>query len=212
MPGYQGTSTRRDTNEFLAALPEAERADINTMAMGEVVSYDPKTQTAVVQPRLSTIVGGETVRAPELQSVPVMYPRAGGLVLHKPLKKGDEVELRFSQRSLDQSADDGSDQPGNRGRMHHISDAVASPSSYSKGKQLANLPADRMHFGSEDGKSGFQVKEDGSFDLVRNGDSLWKVIEDLASAFRDHMNNNTPNDKKAEAQQILDRVAKIKAT
>ena len=69
-----------------------------------------------------------------------------------------------------------------------------------------------MHFGSEDGKSGFQVKEDGSFDLVRNGDSLWKVIEDLATAFRDHMNGTAQNDKKAEAQAILDRVAKIKAT
>lgn len=213
MAGHQGTSTRRDPNEFLAALNESERADIYTNGKGIVVSYDPKTQTAEIQPKLSMVIGGETVRAPTLQSVPISHPRAGGVMMHVPLKAGDEVDLDYSHRPLDEAVEDGKDQVANRaGRMHSLSDATARPAAHSKGKQLANLPADRMHFGSEDGKSGLQIKEDGSFDLVRNGDSLWKVIEDLATAFRDHMNNNTPNDKKAEAQAILDRVAKIKAT
>ncbi|WP_350397625.1 Gp138 family membrane-puncturing spike protein [Methylorubrum podarium] len=213
MAGRQGSSTRRDPQEALAALTEAERADINTTAVGIVRGYDPKTQTATVQPKLSMMIGGEKVRAPELQSVPVMHPRAGGVILHKPPKNGDEVMVHFAQRPLDGAIEDDEDMRGeNTTRMHHISDAVAVPAAHSKGKQLANLPTDRMHFGSEDGKSGLQIKEDGSFDLVRNGDSLWKVVEDLATAFRDHMNGIAPNDKKAEAQAILDRVAKIKAT
>lgn len=213
MSGYQGTSTRRHGLEQLYSAIESERADINTTSVGVVRGYDSKTQTATVQPKLSMNIGGETVRAPELMSVPVMHARAGGLILHKRLKEGDEVTLHFAQRPLDGAVEDGADQVNGRGsRMHHISDAVAVPAAHSKGKQLANLPSDRMHLGSEDGKSGLQIKEDGSFDLVRNGDSLWKVIEDLATAFRDHMNNNAQNDKKAEAQAILDRVAKIKAT
>lgn len=213
MAGHQGTSTRRDPNEFLAALNESERADIYTNGKGVVVSYDAKTQTAEIQPKLSMVIGGETVRAPTLQKVPISHTRANGMMIHIPLKVGDEVDIDYSHRSLDEAVEDGKDQVANRaGRMHSLSDATARPAAHSKGKQLANLPSDRMHLGSEDGKSGLQIKEDGSFDMVRNGDSLWKVIEDLATAFRDHMNGTAQNDKKAEAQAILDRVAKIKAT
>lgn len=211
MAGYQGTSTRRDSNEFLAALPESERGEINTTAVGTVVGYDPKTQTATVQPKLAMNIGGTVNRAPELMSVPVQHPRAGGTIIHKPLKKGDEVTLHFSQRPLDEAIEDGKDQPNNRGRMHSLSDAVAVPSAHSKGKQLTNLPTDRMHIGTEDGKSGFQMKEDGTFDLVKGGDSLLKVVMDLAAAFRDHTNNNADNSKKAEAQAIFERIDKMVA-
>lgn len=212
MPGHQGTSTRRDVNEYLAALPETERADINTTFVGHAVKYDSKTQTATVQPRLSMKIGGETVRAPELQEIPVQHPRFGNFIIHGPLKDKDELRLDVVQRSLEQSVEDGSDIDNNRGRMHNLSDAVATPSSYSKGKRASNMPSDRVHIGTDDGKSGLQMKEDGSFDMVRNGDSLWKVIEDLATALRDHTNNGAPNDQKAQAQAILDRIGKIKAT
>ncbi|TNC14927.1 hypothetical protein FF100_04955 [Methylobacterium terricola] len=211
MAGYQGTSTRRDTQEYLAAIPETERADINTTAVGIVQSYDAKTQTAVVQPKLTMQIDGETIRAPELQSVPVAHPRAGGLIMHKPLKKGDEVNLHFAQRSLDDAVQDGSDQSANRGRMHSLSDALAVPAAHSKAKQLANLPADRAHLGSEDGKSGLQMKEDGSFDLVRNGDTVFRILEDLTKAFRDHLQPGA-HDKIADANAILTRIGKMKAS
>ena len=211
MAGYQGTSTRRDQSEFLAALPESERGEINTTAVGTVVSYDTKTQTATVQPKLAMNIGGQAIRAPELMSVPVQHARAGGTIIHKPLKKGDEVTLHFSQRPLDEAIEDGKDQPNNRGRMNSLSDAVAVPTAHSKGKQLANLPSDRMHIGTEDGKSGFQMKEDGAFDIVRNGDSLFKLLMDLTAAFRDHMNGSSDNSKKAEAQAIFERADKMVA-
>ncbi|WP_342150376.1 Gp138 family membrane-puncturing spike protein [Methylorubrum sp. SB2] len=193
---------------------EDERADINTTAVGIVKGYDATTQTARVQPKLSMVIAGETLRAPELVSVPVMHQRAGGLIMHKPLKDGDEVVLHFGQRSLDGAIEDGSDQSGNRsGRMHSLSDAMAVPTAHSKGKQLPNLPADRMHFGSEDGKSGLQMKGDGSFDLVRNGDTFLTVMEDFLAAFRDHLHDGgAPHDKVAVATDLLTRVGKMKAT
>lgn len=211
MAGHQGTSTRRDTLEFLSALAEEERSDIHTTVMGTIKSYDPKTQTATIQPKLTKTIDGETLRAPELQSVPVQYTRAGGLVIHKPMKEGDEVTLHVAQRSLEEPVQDGKDHPQDRGRMHNLSDAVAVPAAHSKGKQLPNLPADRMHIGSEDGKSGLQMKSDGSFDLVRNGDTVFKILEDLTKAFKDHLQPG-PHDKIAEANAILQRIAAMKAT
>ncbi|GJE77292.1 Gp138 family membrane-puncturing spike protein [Methylorubrum suomiense] len=213
MAGHQGSSTRRSVDEMLAALIETERADIFTNGKGVVVSYDPKTQTATIRPKLSMMIAGEKVAAPELQSVPISHTRIGNFIIHGNLQGGDEVDLDYSQRPLDEAIEDGSDQSGNRsGRMHSLSDATARPAAHSKGKQLSDMPSDRMHIGSTDGKSGLQMKSDGSFDLVRNGDSLWKVIEDLAMAFRDHTNNDAENNKKAEAQAIVDRIAKIKAS
>lgn len=214
MAGRQGTSTRHNWQENLAALTEAERADINTTAVGIVRGYDPKTQTATVQPKLSMMIGGERVRAPELMSVPVMHQRAGGLILHKPPKDGDEVMVHFAQRPLDGAIEDDEDMRGeNTTRMHHISDAIAVPAAHSKGKQLPDLPADRMHFGSEDGKSGLQMKGDGSFDLVRNGDTVFKVLEDFLTAFRDHLHDGgAPHDKVAAANDLLARVGKMKAS
>lgn len=214
MAGNQGTSTRHDWQENLAALTEAERSDINTTAVGIVRGYDPKTQTATVQPKLSMVIDGERLRAPELMSVPVMHPRAGGLILHKPLKDGDEVTLHFAQRPLDGAIEDGEDMRGeNTTRMHHICDAMAVPTAHSKAKQLPNLPADRMHFGSEDGKSGLQMKGDDSFDLVRNGDTFLTLIEDFLTAFRDHIHDGgAPHDKVAAATDLLTRAGKMKAT
>lgn len=213
MAGHQGTATRRQANELLSAIPEAERGEINTTAMGEVIAYDAKTQTATIQPRLSMMIGGEKVRAPELISVPVMHPQAGGIIMHKPLKKGDEVMLSFNQRSLDQSADDGSDADNNRGRMHSLSDAVATPAAYSKPKQLSDLPADRVHFGTTDGKSGLQMKEDGTFDQVKNGDTVFKIMRDFCEAFRDHVHAGSPkSDKVAAAEAIIARIDAMKAS
>lgn len=194
-------------------MAETERADINTTVMGEIVAYDAKTQTATVQPRLSMMIGGEKVRAPELLEVPVGHLRAGGMILHKPPKKGDEVRLDASQRSLEDSATDGSDAMNNRGRMHSLSDMVATPAAYSKGKQLPDLPADRMHFGSEDGKSGLQMKADGTFDLVRGGDTVFKIMRDFCEAFRDHVHAGSPmSDKVAAANAIIARIDAMKAS
>lgn len=214
MAGYQGTSTRRDPVEALLAAIEAERRDTHTTLVGEVVSYDAKRQKATIKPRLKQTIDNETIDAPNLEEVPVRHPRAGGLILHKPLKKGDEVKLSFLSRSMDQSGDDGSAIDNHPGRMHDLSDAIAEPGSYSKTKELPNLPADRMHFGTEDGKSGIQMKEDGTWDHKKGDDTLWTVIVDFLKAYRDHKHNGVPMDPPdiAKANALIQRAEKMKAS
>lgn len=214
MAGYQGTSTRRDPVEALLAAIESERRDTHTTLVGEIVSYDAKRQKATIKPRLKQTIDGETIEAPNLEEVPVRHPRAGGLILHKPPKKGDEVKLSFLSRSMDQSGDDGSAVDNHPGRMHDLSDAIAELGSYSKPKELANLPADRMHFGTEDGKSGIQMKEDGSWDHKKGDDTLWTLIVDYLKAYRDHKHAGVPMDPGdiAKANQLIQRAEKMKAT
>lgn len=211
MAGFQGTSTRKDAHEGFAAGTEAERRDINTMIPGEVVSYDAAKQTATIKPRLRQKFGDKILDAPDLIDVPVRHARAGGVILHQPPKAGDEVMLHMAQRSLDQSAEDASSVDGKPARMHDLSDAYAVPGAYSKPKRLPNMPADRMHIGNEDGSAGIRIKDDGTVDIVKGGDSIYTVINDFLVAFRDHLQPGA-HDKIGEANALIARVAALKAT
>jgi hypothetical protein len=214
MAGFQGTSTRRDPHEAQAGAVEAERRDMMTMIPGEVVAYDSATQTATIRPRLKQNFAGTVLQAPDLIEVPVAHPQAGGFIIHKPLKAGDEVLLHFAQRSLDQSGDDASAADGAPGRMHDLSDAIAHPASYSKPAQRAGLPSDRMHIGSTDGTAGLQMKPDGTFDTVKGGDSVFKIIVDALTALKAHKNGGVAMDAgdQSALQAIIDRANAMKAT
>jgi hypothetical protein len=64
-----------------------------------VVSYDASTQTATVQPMVNDVRfdvdTGERVSEPwpQIQGVPIVWPRFGGFVIAGPLKQYDPVEL-----------------------------------------------------------------------------------------------------------------------
>lgn len=213
MAGFQGSSTRHDPHESFSAAIEAERRQIMTSIPGEVVSYDPKTQKATIRPRYEQKFGDKVLKAPDLMEVPVNFPRGGGMIIHKPMKAGDEVMLNFAQRSLDKSGDDASAANGHPGRMHNMSDAVATPGAYSKPKEASNLPSDRMHIGTEDGKSGLQMKPDGTADLVKDGDSIWTVITDFLKVIKDHKHGGVPMDAGdiAKIDALITRAGKMKA-
>lgn len=211
MAGFQGSSTRREPRELLAGLIESERRDMFTTLPGEVVSYDSKRQKAVIRPRLKQKFGDKELHAPELVDVPVQHPRAGGMIIHAPLKAGDEVTLHFAQRSLDEAAEQGAAADGRPGRMHDLSDAVATPSAHSNPKELANLPADGLFIGTEDGKSGLHIKPDGTVDYVKDGDSLLAIVGELIGIFRDHL-QPAAHDKVAAASALLTRLDKLKGS
>ncbi|HEV2570316.1 MAG TPA: Gp138 family membrane-puncturing spike protein [Beijerinckiaceae bacterium] len=214
MAGYQGTGTRFDEHESLGAMIEAERREHNGPMLGKVVAYDAKRQKATIQPLLTQSFDGVKLRAPELQEVPVQVPRAGGLVLHKPLKAGDEVMLHFAGRSMDAAWDDGSDVDRHPGRMSDLSDAYAVPTSTTKSKEMANLPGDRLHIGTDDGQSGFQMKDDGSFDIKKGGDTFLSIFVDFLKAYKDHKHGGVPMDPPdiEKANLLLQRAQAMKAS
>ena len=76
-------------------------------APATIVSYDPTTQSASVQPSLMRKYNGPAgvdippVALPQINLVPVVFPGSRTSWLRFPLYPGDPVMLHFSDRSLD---------------------------------------------------------------------------------------------------------------
>lgn len=102
-------------------------SEINTMAPGVIVSYNPGNNRAVVRLSLpKRLADGTDLAAPQIVSVPVKWPGGNSGSMTFPLQAGDPCEVRFSQRSLDNwlSGSPGSaDDP----RSFDLSDAICDP-------------------------------------------------------------------------------------
>ena len=69
---------------------------------GKIVSFDPQTQTATIQPLYKPRFNGKAVDMPQLLEVPVRFARAGGgMAVTFPVKEGDHVTLRPQMRSTE---------------------------------------------------------------------------------------------------------------
>lgn len=139
-------------------------------------------------------------------------PRGGGFAFHAPIKAGDQVDLIFYSRPLGQSHTDGEGSDHAPGRMNDISDAVAFPGGSGDTNRMSGLPNDRMHFGTENGQAGMQIKPDGTLDIVKGGDSVLAIMKDFVTLFMNHHNLGAPLDEAAEASAILTRINQMKAT
>lgn len=111
------------------ALISAELADINTCLPGVIVDYDG--EFATVRPTLAKqLANGETLPAPIIARVPVCWPcgdiNGAKALITVPLKPGDQVELRFSQRALDDWLGGLDGAPGDP-RQFDLSDCIATP-------------------------------------------------------------------------------------
>lgn len=208
MSGFQGTSTRRDPHEALSALIEAERREVYTELPGRVVSYDAKKQTATIQPQLEQTFAGKTLKAPELIEVPVDHPRAGGFILHTNLKPNDPVTIRVPHRSQEAFNAEGGMVDGRPARMHDLSDARVTPAGHPTSKP-ATVPEKGIYFGTDDGKSGFTISEDGRFDFKQSGDTLLKIVADFMETMAHHTNAGLPHDQKADVLAQLARLKKL---
>lgn len=75
---------------------------IHTALPGEIVSFDPATGLASVQPKAKfRKPDGQTIDFPIVSGVPVHYPLTGGIAIAWPVKKGDACIVIFSESALD---------------------------------------------------------------------------------------------------------------
>ena len=109
-----------------------------TAMPGTIQSYNPALGTVTVQPGIKRkyIKDDEVVNLPIINSVPVVFPRAGQAALTFPLKKGDECLLVFSQRSIERWKTQGGPVEAGDPRHHDMSDAFAIPGGYPFTKPL----------------------------------------------------------------------------
>lgn len=212
MAGYQGSSTRRSPVEALAAAIEAERREINTVIDGVIVSFDRTTQRATIKPKLQRKFGEKVLDAPDLKEIKVAMPGGGGFGVHYDLKPGDPVTLMIRQRSVDKSQTEGGNTDNAPGRMHDLSDAVAYPGGGQDSKVMTNMPEGGAHIGTTDGKKGLQLRADGSqaivggpdgadklivapdgrVDLKAGGETLFEILGDFVTIFKNHQNGGAP--------------------
>lgn len=183
--GYRGKTTNA-SRENTAVQAQAEREAQWGELTGRIVSFDPDTQTASIQPDYKPIHDGEAIDMPELQEVPVRFMKAGGFVITTPIKEGDKVVLRPQMRSSEEFHEGGDYSSPNDSRSMSLSDMEAfldggEPLS----NPISNFNNTNMEIRTASGDFKIEMSEDGKFkiDGAQGNiyDLLAQVVELLAS-------------------------------
>lgn len=117
--------------EALQLMIESSTSDVNTSLPGKIVSYNAKTNRAIVQPMLpKRSADGEVIPVPNIVEVPMVFPTSGmngkQAAITLPVAPGDGVMLNFTQRSIENWLGGNNDAPDDP-RQFDLSDCVATP-------------------------------------------------------------------------------------
>jgi hypothetical protein len=146
-----------------AALNEL-RVNLHTAIPGIIKSFNPVTQTAVVQIAIRRQFvgdkrdGGGWRDLPPCGDVPCFFPGGAGFVLAFTPQEGDECLLVFSERAVDGWFQSGGVQNPSEYRLHDFSDGFALVGFSSQPKAIpAFFPGDGMELRSRDGTVAMRV-------------------------------------------------------
>lgn len=192
MTGFMGKANRRVHDDGVGAAAQDERMDAGGKLPGEIVSFDPATQTATVKVMYKPRINGEPVTPPELLEVPVIQPRGGGFAFTLPLGKGDPVEISFEDRDTSEYHETGKQSPANSARMNSMSDAVAKPGRFPNPKKHTNYDDKNAFIGTDDHKNGLRVSPDGKSSLEGNGENMHQIIHDALQVLIDSVDVEGP--------------------
>lgn len=165
--------------QILIEMVQKEIANIHTASPGKIISYDPGTGLASVQPSLKfKVPDGRELDMPVIIGVPVIFPSGSGgnASVSFPIQAGDGCLIVFAERSIDDWVKGGdSDDP----RKHDLTDAIAIPGLYTFGvPAIAAHPNDTC---LKNGSTVLRIESGGSVhidgaDLVVNGISFLNHI------------------------------------
>ena len=163
-----------DPEEVIRAAQDGHQARMWTSMPGIIQSFDPVTQTAVVQPAIQGIFqspdGSFTpVNMPVLTDVPVEFPSGGGFTMTFPIVQGDECMLDLSCRCIDAWWQQSGIQPQAEKRMHDLSDAVCRVGVRSKPRALTAISTNSTQIRSDDASTYIEVKAGQLVNVVAPG-------------------------------------------
>lgn len=125
--------TFRDIKKVAARVFRSLQPTIRTHLVGQVVAYDPATNTAEIQPVVNAVRFGDpdnltTKQLPVLADVPVQLPGSGKVWVAFGLAEGTYGTLHVSDRELETWLTTGGIVDPGDIRMHDISDCWFEPS------------------------------------------------------------------------------------
>ena len=201
--GYRGKTTNRP-RENTAVQAASERESMWGEITGTIVSFDPATQTASIQPDYKPIHNGERVDMPQLEEVPVRFMRAGGFVLTSPVKAGDKVTLRPQMRSSEEFHTGGDYSPVGDTRTFSLSDMEA----FLDGGEaltdpIPNFNSSNMEIRTADGSFKMEMSEDGKFRFVGAMGDWFDMVARLAEIVAEHETDVTAGSSAGQYSHTL---------
>lgn len=168
-----------DLEEVIKTAIAAALKDTHTALPAQIVSFDPATQTASVQPAIKRVfTDGDTLPLPVIDGVRVGFQRVGSFAVTFPLSKGNEGLLIFAERSIDNWRKTGNVSEPNDARMHDLSDAIFLPMCYSDPNNIASFSATDISIRTLDGTGKIEIAPDGRIELERSGNKVLQTISD----------------------------------
>lgn len=186
-------------------------ANLWTAMPGYIVDFDAESCTATVQLGVQAIVnnpdgGKSNDEMPLLNTVPVVFPRAGGCSLTFPVKPGDECLVVFASRSCGAWKQSGGSQVQSApGRMHSLSDGFVLLGTSSQPNVISNLSTTTTQLRSDDGATFVEIDPSGQVVNVKAPGGMTIDAPTL------HITAAVTVDKTIAAQQDITSQADVKA-
>lgn len=143
--------------ETLRTLQSSVSSQLRVSMPGIVQSFDADSVTCDIQIGIKGESGGESTNLSVLTSVPVVFPRGGGVTMTFPIKSGDECLLVFGDRCIDFWHQSGDIQETVDERQHDLSDAFALIGPQSQAKKISGISTSAAQFRSDDGSTYFEI-------------------------------------------------------
>ncbi|GAB6170542.1 hypothetical protein JCM15765_03990 [Paradesulfitobacterium aromaticivorans] len=152
--------------ELYQRMGEKWGTDIRVAMPGIIQSFDPAEQTVMVQPAIKERVVDQSgniqmVSLPLLLDVPIVIPRAGGIVLTMAIQQGDECLVIFADSCIDAWWVYGDVQTQAEKRRHDLSDAFAILGTWSQPKRITNYSTTSAQLRTEDGAQCIDISSSG---------------------------------------------------
>ena len=151
------------------------KRQINCHQVGEIVSFDPNTQTAEVQIKMTYLINGEIREYPLLIDCPCIILAGGDGALTMPISAGDSCLVLFNDRDMDNWYSGGQTMPPRTDRMHDFADAIALVGLRNKQNKISGYLANGVEL--KHGKSTIKLR-DGYIDIKGNVNIVQDTVDD----------------------------------
>ena len=161
---------------------------INCHQVGEIVSFDPSTQTAEVQIKMLRMMNGELKEYPVLIDCPCIILSGGEGRLTFPISAGDSCIVLFNDKDIDNWYAGGQTMPPKSNRTHNFADAIALVGARNKQNQLT----DYLTTGTELKYGNSSIKLESNKVTITNGTATVEMSNGNVTINATNLAVNTP--------------------